>query len=595
MDATCSEPTPSIYAERLLSGNQIRVLHIQPSAERDRQLEFTLKLISLDDAPVYEALSYVWGTDPPSVPILCNDQRLNIRPELSYALARLRLEHTTRIIWADALCINQADDREKSHQVPLMSRIFSQATKVNVWLGHGDESVIREALECCKLVANSCREFSFEHDMDLNDRATHEAVEIPMTIFTPMVSRALTNLFKRPLFSRVWCIQEIKVAQDAVVVWGEQYLPWPEVGLTALWIFRKVVSMDVSNKTSGTSLEGVLVGNADIIYQCDPVSRSFLEILSDFRDFQSTDPRDKVYGLIGLIGSEADGGSMVPDYEKSAARIFTETALHTITRTKHLLVFSHVEHQADYDGDDGYRSWAPRWDIPSPVVRISSPFMIPGHGACSGREAQIVVTESPSGEQICLTGIFHAKATAVDSIFDTSPDSKSNELQIHPQVVKVYEGIDWNNPMSDITLPVLARTLTTGASTTYSRLNMLNDELRCAHYEAFRHYIEWYRDPTTDFDSLRGDARQYHELFLSCSGDRRFFWTSRSDYGMGPACMREGDIVVVFYGGGAPSVLRPKGDKYLMLGEAYVDSIMNGELVREVEEGKRQEQEFCLI
>jgi len=592
MDATCSEPTSSIYAERLLSGNKIRVLHIQPSLERDRQLECTLKLVSLDDAPVYEALSYVWGTDPPTVSILCNDQRLNIRPELSYALARLRLEHTTRIIWADALCINQDDNQEKSHQVPLMSKIYSQATQVNVWLGHGNESVIREAFRCCKFIADACKEFSLENDMDLDDEEAHKAVEIPMIIFTPIVLEGLLDMFTRPLFSRVWCVQEIKLAQNARVLWGEQSLPWAEVGLTALCMFDKgLYGIDASKDL----LTKIFAGYVDVIYDLNPSSWSLLETLSDFRGFQSTDPRDKVYGLIGLVGFGVDGGSMVPDYEKSAARVFTDTALQMISSTRHLQVFAHVVHHPDYDGNDGYRSWAPRWDLPVVDVHVRSSSIVPGYGACSGREAQIVDTKGPGDEQLFLTGIFHAKVTAVDKIFDISPDSKSDGLQTHYQVVELYEGIDWNNPMGDVTLPVLARTLTLGMSMMNRDLNMLDDKSRCAHYEAFRHCIEWYRTPTADFDNLRGDARQYHEELESRTWKRRFFWTSKKDYGVGPKCMRKDDIVVVLYGGNVPYVLRPKGDKFLMLGEAYVDSIMNGELVREVEEGKRQEQEFCLI
>ncbi|KAI4670279.1 uncharacterized protein J4E79_000560 [Alternaria viburni] len=355
------------------------------------------------------------------------------------------------------------------------------------------------------------------------------------------------------------------------------------------------MSMDDSKKFSRTALEDVREGNADIIYKWDTISWSFLRTLSEFRIFQSTDPRDKVYGLIGLIGSEADGGSMVPDYEKSAALVFAETALHTITSTKHLLVFADVVHRPDYDGEDGYRSWAPRWDLPLLAARIGSQFVVPGYGACSGREAQIVDTKGPGGEQLCLTGIFHAKVTAFDSIFDIFHYPNSNRLRMYHQVVELYEGIDWNDPMSDKTLPVLARTLTTGFSTVNQSLDSLDDQSLCAHYEAFRHYLEWCRDPKANSDSLSGDALQYHEkVKVHCHG-YRFFWTSKKDYGIGPGCMREGDIVVVFYGADAPCVLRPKGDKYLMLGEAYVDSIMNGELVREVEEGIRQEREFCLI
>ena len=596
LNASGSGPAPSIYTERLLYGSQIRVLHILPSPERDRRLECKLKLISLDDAPVYEALSYVWGTEPPSVTIVCNGKHLTIRPELSYALARLRLKHITRIIWADALCINQNDNQEKSHQVPLMSMIFSQAATVNVWLGHGDESVIREAFRCCKLIADAYREFSLEQDLNLRVAKPLRALNIPTAIFTPIVLTSLSDLFRRPLFTRVWCIQEIKLAQNARVIWGEQALPWVDVGQTALWVFEKEQSHDV-DKALEELLKKIVLGNVDVIYDFNPWIWTFLETLTDFRRFQSTDPRDKVYGLIGLVRSTEAKDLMVLDYGKSASQVFTDTALHTITSTKNLLVFTHVVHHTDYDGDGEYRSWAPRWDLPRNVAFIFTAALISGPGACGGREAQFVVTKHPGGEQLCLTGIFHARIITIDSIFGIPRGrvAKSDGLEAYHQVMEVYEGINWNDPMSDVTLPVIARTLTLGESATYRRLNKIDDESSCAHYEAFRHCLEWYRDPKADYDDLSGDALQYHDTVRLRCNNLRFFWTSNKDYGIGPACMREGDVVVVFYGGGTPCVLRPKGDRYLLLGTAYVDSIMNGELVKEVEEGKRQEQEFCLI
>jgi hypothetical protein len=95
---TCSKAESSIYSERLLSGNQTRVLHIQPSSDPHQQLKCELTLVNLNDRPSYEALSYVWGFEPPSVWIVCNDQPIAIRPELSYALMRLRLKWKTRIV-----------------------------------------------------------------------------------------------------------------------------------------------------------------------------------------------------------------------------------------------------------------------------------------------------------------------------------------------------------------------------------------------------------------------------------------------------------------------------------------------------------------
>ena len=476
-----------------------------------------------------------------------------------------------------------------------MGSVFSQATKVNVWLGRGESIVIEQAFESSKLIANVCREFSLLHDLDLDEDETLEAVEVAITVFTPTVCDALEELLIRPLFSIVWCVQEVLLARDALVIWGEHELPWKDIGLTATWIARKWSACEINGE-----LHGVLTGMASMqavyMYTFDPFETSLLEALSDFREFQSTDPKDKVYGLISLIKDEPDIGSIIPDYDKSVAHVYAETALHVLSITQHLLMFAHISHDADYDGRDEYRSWAPRWDCTQIPHMISNGLEVSGVGACDGREVQILGTTDSKCRQLCLIGIFHAKVKTVDSIFDMSFFSKSRGIQMYHQVVEVLEGIDGNDPMRDATLSVLARTLTTGiCTTTGQHLHTVDDETRCAYYEGFRHYLKWYRTPTADCDSLRGDALRYHHMLTMNLDNLRFFWTSRKDYGVGPACMREGDIVVVFYGGGAPCVLRPKGDKYLMLGEAYVDSIMNGELVREVEEGKRQEQEFCLI
>ena len=70
---------------------------------------------------------------------------------------------------------------------------------------------------------------------------------------------------------------------------------------------------------------------------------------------------------------------------------------------------------------------------------------------------------------------------------------------------------------------------------------------------------------------------------------------ANGNFGLGPAAARKGDIVVVLYGGDAPCVLRPYGDAYLYMGQAYIDDLMQGELVDEMEAGRAQEQEFCLV
>jgi hypothetical protein len=71
--------------------------------------------------------------------ILCCDDGLLIKitANLHSALSRFRLNSHNRCFWADAVCINQVDPEEKSRQIPLMPRIYRNASKVLVWLGSG--------------------------------------------------------------------------------------------------------------------------------------------------------------------------------------------------------------------------------------------------------------------------------------------------------------------------------------------------------------------------------------------------------------------------------------------------------------------------
>ncbi|KAK6613565.1 het domain protein [Botrytis cinerea] len=88
------------------------------------------------ESHLYEALSYVWGSfdDPPHF-IYINGNSLSITANLHAALRRLRNHNLERVIWVDALCINQQDDQEKGLQIQLMARIYGQANRVIVYFG----------------------------------------------------------------------------------------------------------------------------------------------------------------------------------------------------------------------------------------------------------------------------------------------------------------------------------------------------------------------------------------------------------------------------------------------------------------------------
>jgi hypothetical protein len=129
-----------LYMSMPLSGHLIRVLDLDalPRNSSDSEpLTGQLRIENLRHRPKYTALSYVWGMHSPGYSIRCVNRSLSITPNLSDALVSLRHQFGAMTIWVDAICINQGDEDEKDHQIPLMDVIYSCATTVYIWLGDG--------------------------------------------------------------------------------------------------------------------------------------------------------------------------------------------------------------------------------------------------------------------------------------------------------------------------------------------------------------------------------------------------------------------------------------------------------------------------
>lgn len=112
----------------------IRLLYLLPAISIESSLKCKLRVSSEISKHKYEALSYVWGSPTRDRPLLCDDGTVYITSNCEAALRRLRRKTRRRVLWVDSVCINQSDDNEKSHQVRLMSQIYSKAATVLVWL-----------------------------------------------------------------------------------------------------------------------------------------------------------------------------------------------------------------------------------------------------------------------------------------------------------------------------------------------------------------------------------------------------------------------------------------------------------------------------
>jgi hypothetical protein len=151
----------------------------------------------------------------------------------------------------------------------------------------------------------------------------------------------------------------------------------------------------------------------------------------------------------------------------------------------------------------------------------------------------------------------------------------------------------------------MARTLTTGkvsnAGTFYHEANEEEIAAYSQNFLAYIHLLYLLSDqeresgPMADELSQHvGDWKSFAALSDPLSHKRKFFRTQNGSLGLGPACLRENDVIVVLEKANAPCALRPKGDNYLLLGEVYIDEIMHGELAKEIEEGRQARQYFCL-
>jgi len=112
---------------------------LQPSAHFPAPITCSLVEVTLDDHPIYEALSYVWGDPKLQSTLQIEGARLKVTNNLELALRYLRLPDKPRTIWVDAICIDQSNIEERNQQVRLMKSIYSFCAVDLVWVGESDE------------------------------------------------------------------------------------------------------------------------------------------------------------------------------------------------------------------------------------------------------------------------------------------------------------------------------------------------------------------------------------------------------------------------------------------------------------------------
>lgn len=134
----------------------IRLLTLRRGEWQD-DIDCGLHVVSLDENPKYEALSYTWGSGSSTKPIFVNSNEVRVTVNLEAALRHIRSANRSHTLWIDALCINQDDVAEKTHQVALMGEMYKGCTSCYAWLGCPDEYFEGRQRSPDELVLKMCK------------------------------------------------------------------------------------------------------------------------------------------------------------------------------------------------------------------------------------------------------------------------------------------------------------------------------------------------------------------------------------------------------------------------------------------------------
>ena len=188
-----------------LPPDHIRLLYIEAGVD-ESPVRCRLVTTSLEASPPYEALSYTWGSTEQDSTIICDNVLIFVTQNLYDVIKYPRNSEHERIMWIDAVCINQRNDRERIEQVGIVKVIYTKASRVVIWLGR-ETSEDKGAFS----ILNRFKELFAKYGLVDIGPFPDQSLGFP-NISDPEWS-ALVRLFQREWFQRIWMVQEATVGK----------------------------------------------------------------------------------------------------------------------------------------------------------------------------------------------------------------------------------------------------------------------------------------------------------------------------------------------------------------------------------------------
>lgn len=551
-------------------GGEIRTLTLLPGAPTD-PVRITIEPTRLFDnsweAPAFEALSYVWGkpsTEGQATVAVASrngadpDTTIAITSNLATCLPYLRYRRRPRVLWIDTICINQSDLVEKGYCVKRMAELYNHAARVLIWLGTEADSST-EALRTLRWLGSQVIVNWKQRSMMLASSATQDDLDELILRELPI----FLLLLERPWFERLWVQQEAKLARHAQVLCGGKSIDWQ--------VFRNALFC-LWHLSQRKSLPGDVVERMNRFYiLIEKTSFLLNELIFHGKARKCTNPRDRVYALLGLLGGRERKLNIEPDYTKTPSQVYQDVVAQYLKNLRRLDPIACCE---PADNGTGVPTWVPDWD----KSRKSTPFHLKRHPPTFAAQATI-----QDQRMLCAKGV---------------------------QVTTVREAIPLDIP-SDASLQDIARRIEIIAPHARDSWSKSHDqgsflETFCRTIVAAHFRDRW--NPPDGQEAIESDCRELMKLILDgktleddlitsiptatrCLTLVRMYSTHRSflladdgRFALGPRSTRPGDVICMLLGCKAPFVLQPaigdakgSGGTFTLAGECYLDSIMAGQ------------------
>jgi hypothetical protein len=597
---------------------EIRLLVLQ-AGTCDEPLQCRLLTASLSGNAKYNALSYVWGeyasssTVEPT--ILIDRKSFVVTPNLHAALVHLRppVGSDQLLLWVDAVCINQNDLIERNSQVAMMRDIYASAAQVTIWLGEEDEDS-DTAFDSLPIVIG--KEPWPEDGVSQSKIRRHCA-----SFFFGLSDR-------RSWLSRVWILQELAMGpSDPVVVCGHKHAlwstlvaAWQAIAKEALADFgtrRKEPTADDEASNNEPDGEILTLAKLDMLHSLRQATQfqggdSLKKLLIISRTSAATDPRDRIYGLLGLLDEAAlDPASRIPipvDYRKSCSDVYVDAMAHIFSTGEGPYFLSGVclsggpcaapqipslPTSAQLD----LPSWVPdftRQGLDQTTQPFGYQFHPPTtmHASGAGQDAK-------NGTVLPDRRILQVEGLIVDTILNVVPFGSSLEAvkenlthfetlrseagcrpcQFPPEIAPLMSAFRDSEPLWRVLISNKhQKSGYEQAPSSYKTMYMslLDQQMSPEKYG---------HDNTSNWAA---EANEYEEILRSCVGKKSFCTTTNGFIGTCVPASCTGDMIALLFGSPTPFVLRPiptgrdTEQMHWLIGASYIGGIMNGEIVDEL-------------